>query len=49
LRGTRVRARRGQPRATQRGRVTLELICEDGSVLAQGQATADLIPCAVSA
>jgi len=49
LRGTRVRARRAQPRANQRGRVTLELICDDGTVLAQGQATAELVPLAASA
>jgi AcrR family transcriptional regulator len=44
LRGTRVRPRKLQPLANQRGRVTLELVGEDGSVFAHGHATADLIP-----
>jgi AcrR family transcriptional regulator len=44
LRGTRVRTRSARANAGQRGRVTLELICDDGSVLARGQATAELLP-----
>jgi len=44
LRGSRVHARKVQPPTNQRGRVTLELVSDDGSVLAQGHATADLIP-----
>lgn len=46
LGGTRVRKRRARPVAAQRGRVTLELICDDGSVLARGCATAELTPSA---
>jgi AcrR family transcriptional regulator len=49
LRGTRVRTRPGQPAAPQRGRVTLELVSADGDVLAQGQASAELIPLGLSA
>jgi AcrR family transcriptional regulator len=44
LRGTRVRPRKARALTNQRGRVTLELVGADGSVLAQGHATADLIP-----
>jgi AcrR family transcriptional regulator len=46
LRGTRVRARRGmaQSAPVQRGRVTLQLVADDGHVLAQGHATTDLLP-----
>jgi len=49
LRGTRVRARRGQPAARQQGRVTLELVSADGEVLAQGHASTELIPLESSA
>jgi AcrR family transcriptional regulator len=50
LRGTRVRTRPGRrPAARQRGRVTLELVSADGDVLAQGQASAELIPLELSA
>jgi AcrR family transcriptional regulator len=41
LRGTRVRAR--HPRLHS-GRVTLELVSDDGSVMAEGRATAELFP-----
>jgi AcrR family transcriptional regulator len=44
LRGTRVRARPARPAPNQRGRMTLELVCDDGSVIAQGEATAELVP-----
>jgi AcrR family transcriptional regulator len=44
LRGTRVRARAPQAGARQRGRVTLELVSADGDVLAQGQASTELVP-----
>ena len=37
-------ADRAAPRVPARGRVTLELLSDDGSVLAQGQATAQLAP-----
>ena len=43
LRGTQVRTRPAR-RVPAAGRLTLELICDDGSVLAQGQATAQLLP-----
>jgi hypothetical protein len=43
LRGTKVQARPGG-RSAQRGRLTLELVSEDGSVVARGQATAELVP-----
>lgn len=44
LRGTRVRPRKEPPPLmNQRGRVTLELVGEDGRVIAQGHATADLV------
>jgi AcrR family transcriptional regulator len=50
LRGTRVRTRPGRrPAVRQRGRVTLELVSADGDVLAQGQASAELIPLELSA
>lgn len=42
LRGTRVRARPAARRAPRQGRLTLELVAEDGSVVARGQATAEL-------
>jgi AcrR family transcriptional regulator len=44
LRGTRVPARLALPAPARRGRVTLELISDDGSVVAHGQATAQLVP-----
>jgi hypothetical protein len=44
-----VRARRGRPPAHQQGRVTLELVSADGEVLAQGRASAELIPLESSA
>jgi AcrR family transcriptional regulator len=44
LRGTRVRARPPRPAPPHRGRVTLELVSDDGSVIAQGRATAELLP-----
>ena len=43
LRGTRVRAGRPHAAQTPRGRMTLELIAEDGAVLARGAATAELL------
>jgi AcrR family transcriptional regulator len=49
LRGTRVRTRPAHPDARQRGRVVLELVSADGDVLAQGQASAELIPLESSA
>jgi AcrR family transcriptional regulator len=49
LRGTRVRTRPAHPAARQRSRVTLELVSADGEVLAQGQASAELIPLESSA
>jgi AcrR family transcriptional regulator len=49
LRGTRVRTRPTQPATRQRGRVTLELVSADGDVLAQGQASTELIPLESSA
>jgi AcrR family transcriptional regulator len=44
LRGTQVPARPARRTRAQRGRVTLELISDDGSVVAHGQATAELVP-----
>jgi hypothetical protein len=44
LRGTRVRARPTPPAPARQGRVTLELVSDDGSVVAQGRATAELVP-----
>jgi AcrR family transcriptional regulator len=46
LRGTRVRARpdRAAQAGARRGRVNIELIGDDGSVIAHGQATAQLVP-----
>jgi hypothetical protein len=44
LRGTRVRARAERTAAARRGRVSIELIGDDGSVIAHGQATAQLVP-----
>jgi AcrR family transcriptional regulator len=44
LRGTRVRARAGPATQARRGRVRIELLGEDGSVIAHGQATAQLGP-----
>jgi AcrR family transcriptional regulator len=45
LKGTPVRANRPRrPQPPHRGRVTLELVSEDGSVIAHGRATADLLP-----
>ncbi len=44
LRGTRVRARAGRATRARRGRVRIELLGEDGSVIAHGQATAQLVP-----
>jgi AcrR family transcriptional regulator len=44
LRGTRVRTRPARPAIRQRGRVTLELVSEDGNVLAQGHASTELVP-----
>jgi AcrR family transcriptional regulator len=44
LRGTRVRARAERTTAARRGRVNIELIGDDGSVIAHGQATAQLVP-----
>jgi len=49
LRGKRVRARGPQAPPRQRGRVTLELVSADGDVLAQGQASTELIPLESSA
>jgi AcrR family transcriptional regulator len=43
LRGTQVRARPARHVLARRGRVTLELIADDGSVVAHGQATAQLV------
>jgi AcrR family transcriptional regulator len=45
LRGGRVRTpRRTSPVRAQSGRMTLQLVAEDGSVLAEGRATAELVP-----
>jgi AcrR family transcriptional regulator len=44
LRGTRVRARAERTPAARLGRVNIELIGDDGSVIAHGQATAQLVP-----
>jgi AcrR family transcriptional regulator len=44
LRGTRVRPRAGQATPARRGRVRIELLGEDGSVIAHGQATTQLVP-----
>jgi len=44
LRGTRVRPRADRPAQARRGRVKIELIGDDGSVIAHGQATAQLVP-----
>jgi AcrR family transcriptional regulator len=44
LRGTQVRARRSRPGPARQGRVTLELVSDDGSVVARGQASAQLVP-----
>lgn len=43
LRGTRVRARTGRATRARRGRVKIEVIGDDGSVIAHGQATAQLV------
>ena len=43
LRGTHVRTRPARRRSPRQGRVTLELVAEDGSVMARGQATAALV------
>ena len=42
LRGTRVRSRLAARRSPRQGRLTLELVAEDGSVAARGQATTEL-------
>jgi AcrR family transcriptional regulator len=44
LRGTPVRARAGRTARARRGRVKIEVIGDDGSVIAHGQATAQLVP-----
>jgi AcrR family transcriptional regulator len=44
LRGTRVPARSTPPATGQHGRVTLELVSDEGNVLAKGHATAELVP-----
>ena len=44
LRGTRVRARADLATRARRGRVKIELVGDDGSVIAHGQATAQLVP-----
>jgi AcrR family transcriptional regulator len=44
LRGTHVRLRPRRRALAQRGRVTLELLRDDGSVVAQGQSVAELVP-----
>jgi AcrR family transcriptional regulator len=49
LRGTRVRARPAARPSPRQGRLTLELVAEDGSVVARGQATAELVGLALPA
>jgi AcrR family transcriptional regulator len=44
LRGTRVRPRPERTPQARRGRVNIELVGDDGSVIAHGQATAQLLP-----
>jgi len=44
LRGTPIASRRARPTPAHQGRVALELVAGDGSVVAQGQATAELVP-----
>jgi AcrR family transcriptional regulator len=44
LSGTPSRSRRGPGSLSHRGRIRLELLADDGSVLAGGQATAELLP-----
>lgn len=44
LRGTRVPAQSARLAPARRGRVTVELLSEDGGVAARAQATADLVP-----
>jgi AcrR family transcriptional regulator len=44
LRGTPVRSRAARTATAHRGRVTLELVADDGSVVAHGQASATLSP-----
>jgi len=43
LKGTRVRSRLAGRPSPRQGRLTLEIVAEDGSVVARGQATADLV------
>ena len=49
LRGKPVSSRPEREAPARQGRVALELIAEDGSVVAQGRATADLVPPAAQA
>lgn len=44
LRGTRVRARRAPAMPRQSAHLTLQLVSDDGQVLAEGRATAELLP-----
>ncbi len=44
LRGTRVRPRAERQAQARRGRMKIELIGEDGNVIARGQATAQFVP-----
>jgi AcrR family transcriptional regulator len=44
LSGEAVRARRRPRRGVPRGRIRLELLADDGSVIADGEATAELVP-----
>jgi AcrR family transcriptional regulator len=44
LSGTPARSRRRPPSLASRGRIRLELVREDGSVIADGEATAELLP-----
>jgi hypothetical protein len=43
LKGTRVRARPAGRPSARHGRLTLEIVADDGSVVARGQATAELV------
>jgi AcrR family transcriptional regulator len=49
LSGTPASARRQPPSLARRGRIRLELVSDDGSVLAGGEATAELVPVAAPA
>jgi AcrR family transcriptional regulator len=49
LTGTPSRSRRKPGSLSRRGRIRLELLADDGSVLAGGQATADLLPTSMGA